>query len=308
MKSVFFTISFFLLSISVLAIDPVGKIAKANAAKERAAEALKNGDYEKVIEHYTYLLDSLNYESPQAELNRAHAYFQLKDTVNSYDAYRRVADSDNKELKSKALLQLGNLSEMQKEYENALSFYKEALRADPGNQKARYNYELLKKKMQQQEQQNQDQQDQNKDQNDQQQDQENKDQENKDQQSKEDQNSENQKNEENQENKSEDQNSEEEQQKENAEQQQEGEQSEDEKSEQEKEQQQQQEQQKEGEQKENADDQKMDPATKQKLKEMNISEEKAQMILEALRNKESQYFQQLRKKATKKQDSGKPDW
>jgi len=52
----------------------------------------------------------------------------------------------------------------------------------------------------------------------------------------------------------------------------------------------------------------MSPSTKQKLEEMNISEEKAQMILEALRNKESQYFQQLRKKATKKQDSGKPDW
>ena len=39
-----------------------------------------------------------------------------------------------------------------------------------------------------------------------------------------------------------------------------------------------------------------------------VAEEKAKMILEALRNKESQYFQQLRKKATKKQDSGKPDW
>jgi len=149
-------------SFQLSAIDPVGKIAKANAAKERAEEALSDGDYKKVIEHYTYLLDSLNYDSPDAELNRAHAYFQMKDTVNAFDAYRRVADVSNPQLKSKAMLQMGNLSEMQKEYESALSFFKEALKADPTNDKARYNYELLKKKMQEQEKQNQDQnQDQN---------------------------------------------------------------------------------------------------------------------------------------------------
>lgn len=109
-------------SFQLSAIDPVGKIAKANAAKERAEEAFSNGDFEKVVEHYSYLLDSLNYESTEAELNRAHAYFQLKDTVNAFDAYRRVADASNPQLKSRAMLQMGNLSEMQKEYESALSF------------------------------------------------------------------------------------------------------------------------------------------------------------------------------------------
>lgn len=285
-------------SFQLLAIDPVGKIAKANAAKERAEEALKNGDFEKVVKHYTYLLDSLGYESPEAELNRAHAYFQLKDTVNAFDAYRRVSDVNNDQLKSKAMLQMGNLSEMQKEYESALSFFKEALKADPTNNKARYNYELLKKKMKEQEKQNQDQNQENKDQQEQ-------DQENKDQQNKKNKDSENQQEDENQEKSQEDKESEEQQQKNDAEQQ-EGEQNQEDKGKEQQEQKQQ--EQKEGEEKKEGEEQEMKPSTKQKLEEMNISEEKAQMILEALKNKESQYFQQLRKKATKKQDSGKPDW
>jgi hypothetical protein len=302
----YFVFIFFgiITSFQLLAIDPVGKIAKANAAKERAEEALRNGDFEKVVEHYTYLLDSLGYESPEAELNRAHAYFQLKDTVNAFDAYRRVSDVNNDQLKSKAMLQMGNLSEMQKEYESALSFFKEALKADPTNNKARYNYELLKKKMKEQEKQNQDQ-DQNQDQNQDNKDQQEQDQENKDQQNKENKDSENQQKDENQEKSQEDKESEEQQQKDDAEQQ-DGEQSEQDKGKEQKEQKQQ--EQKEGEEKKEGEEQEMKPSTKQKLEEMNISEEKAQMILEALKNKESQYFQQLRKKATKKQDSGKPDW
>jgi hypothetical protein len=287
-------------SFQLSAIDPVGKIAKANAAKERAVKALKEGNFDKVVEHYNYLLDSLNYESSEAELNRAHAYFQLKDTVNAFDAYRKVSDASNPKLKSRAMLQLGNLSEMQKEYENALSFFKESLKADPSNDKARYNYELLKKKMQEQEKQdkNQDQNQDNKDQQDQ-------DQENKDQKKQESEDSKNKNQDENQEKSQEEKESEEQQQKDESDQKQDGEQNEQEKGE---EQEQKDQQQKEGEEQKDGEEQDMKPSTKQKLEEMNISEEKAEMILEALRNKESQYFQQLRKKATKKQDSGKPDW
>ncbi|MEQ8714304.1 MAG: hypothetical protein RIC80_14885 [Cyclobacteriaceae bacterium] len=50
------------------------------------------------------------------------------------------------------------------------------------------------------------------------------------------------------------------------------------------------------------------PSPSEKLEEMNLSEEKAKMILEAMRNSEVQYLQQMKKKATKKADSKKPDW
>jgi Ca-activated chloride channel homolog len=41
---------------------------------------------------------------------------------------------------------------------------------------------------------------------------------------------------------------------------------------------------------------------------MEMSEEKAQMILEAMKNQEIQYLQQNKRKATKPKDKGKPDW
>ncbi|HEY0654481.1 MAG TPA: hypothetical protein VGD65_15175 [Chryseosolibacter sp.] len=47
---------------------------------------------------------------------------------------------------------------------------------------------------------------------------------------------------------------------------------------------------------------------KQKLEQMKISEEKARMILEAMKNQEKQYLQQNKRKATKSKDRTKPDW
>ncbi len=46
----------------------------------------------------------------------------------------------------------------------------------------------------------------------------------------------------------------------------------------------------------------------EKLKELNLTEEKARMILEAMKNNEIQYIQQNKRKPTKKPDSSKPDW
>jgi hypothetical protein len=50
------------------------------------------------------------------------------------------------------------------------------------------------------------------------------------------------------------------------------------------------------------------PQLSKKLQEMKRSEEKAKMILEAMKNNEVQYLQQNKRKATKPRDRGKPDW
>lgn len=70
----------------------------------------------------------------------------------------------------------------------------------------------------------------------------------------------------------------------------------------------QQQQDKEGEESDENSPQNQPPSTADKLKEMNISEEKARMILEALKNNEVQYIQQNRRKSTKPKDKDKPDW
>ncbi|MFZ5973641.1 MAG: hypothetical protein ACOYXA_18830, partial [Bacteroidota bacterium] len=70
---------------------------------------------------------------------------------------------------------------------------------------------------------------------------------------------------------------------------------------------QQQKEQKENEE-EQKDDKQLPPSVKEKLKDMNMTEEKARMILEAMKNQEVQYLQQNKRKATKPKDKNKPDW
>lgn len=50
------------------------------------------------------------------------------------------------------------------------------------------------------------------------------------------------------------------------------------------------------------------PEVAKRLQEMKISEEKAQMLLDAMKNQEVQYLQQNKRKPTKPRDKGKPDW
>lgn len=48
--------------------------------------------------------------------------------------------------------------------------------------------------------------------------------------------------------------------------------------------------------------------TERRLREMNISPEKAQMILEAMKSNEIQYLQQKKRRQNRRSGNGKPDW
>ena len=49
-----------------------------------------------------------------------------------------------------AIKALGVLANQQNKYEEALANFKQALKADPANEDARYNYEMVKKKLEEQ--------------------------------------------------------------------------------------------------------------------------------------------------------------
>jgi hypothetical protein len=67
--------------------------------------------------------------------------------------------------------------------------------------------------------------------------------------------------------------------------------------------------QEEQEQKEKQDQRKdLKNLDKEKLEEMKISEDKARMLLDAMKAQEKQYLQQNKRKATKSRDRSKPDW
>ncbi len=268
-------------------IDP-SKIGKVNTEKSEAKNAYRRGEFKNAITHYKTLTDSLGVKEDEVTLNLAHSYFQLNDTVNAQNSYLPLTNSTNPHFKSIANQQVGVLTNRLGKFEEALNYFKNALKADPSNEEARYNYEMVKKKLEekkkQEEQQNKDQKkddkeqkdDKNKDQKDNKENKDNKDQ--KDKKDQKDQQSKDQKDQKN-------------------------------KKQQEKEKQQKEEQQKkEQEQKDDQAKNKIPPSVSEKLKEMKMSEDKAKMVLEAMKNQEVQYLQQNKRKATKPKSKGKPDW
>ncbi|MBM3177139.1 MAG: tetratricopeptide repeat protein [Bacteroidetes bacterium] len=276
-----------LFAITVFLFLPIdiGKISKINAIKKEAKKAFENGDYETASSKYRYLMDSLNVQEDEVLLNLASSRFNLNDTIGASDAYRRLTASGNPTYRGRAYQQLGVMETRQGRLEQALEFFKQALKTDPANEEARYNYEMVKKKLEEEKKKQENKQNDQK--KDDQQDQQNQDK--KDQQQKKNQNQ----------NQNKDQNKKDQEKKEN-------EKKDSEKKDQDQKEKEKKEQQ---EQKENQDKKeekpKFDP---DKMKQMKVSEEKAKMILEAMKSNEVQYLQQNRRKATKPKDKSKPDW
>ncbi|WP_462248614.1 hypothetical protein [Ekhidna sp.] len=151
----------FLVVILALLINDPKEIAKINALKKEAETAFLAKDYELAISKYTLLSDSLGIEDPAVKLNLAHAHYHLGDTAGAVINYGKLSNSENKELKSIAMQQMGIISKEAGKLEESLQLLKSSIKADNNNNDARYNYEVVKKLLENQRQQdNQDQQNQ----------------------------------------------------------------------------------------------------------------------------------------------------
>ena len=126
--------------------DPL-KIGKVNRAKTKAREAYTAGNYNVAIETYRYLVDSLEVNEDEIVLNLANAYFLTKDTAQAFTHYQSLTGSEKGEVRSKAQQQLGIMNYRNSKLEEALLNFKQAIKADPLNGQARYNYEMLKRKL-----------------------------------------------------------------------------------------------------------------------------------------------------------------
>ncbi len=269
-----------------LLIDPPGKIGKINSAKSDAKEHFQRGEYKEAAADYKTLIDSLGVNEEEVSMNLAHSYFQLNDTTNAQNNYLPLTNSANPKFRSVANQQLGVMANRTGKIEEALNYFKNALKADPTNDEARFNYEIVKKKLEEKKKQEEQQKQQNKDQK-----KDDKQKSDKDQKDK----------------------------KDNKDEKGKGDQQEKEKQDQEKKDQEQKEKEKKDQEKKNQEQQDKDskdkkndkeipPSVSEKLKDMKITEEKARMVLEAMKNQEVQYLQQNKRKATKPKGKGKPDW
>jgi Ca-activated chloride channel homolog len=274
------------LLLIIIAINPINdikRIAKVNALKETASKAYNKGDYAAAKNSYELLIDSLGVDEPGLRLNLANSYFHLSDTENAVIQYQQLSKSDNALIKSTALQQLGVINNRDGKFKEALELFKQSIKANPKNDEARFNYEMLKKKLKEQE----DQENQEKD---------NQNQENNPDQK--DKNKDKEKNDKNQQEKDKQEQDEQEQDKQDQQQKDKNKEGQENKD-------------KEEQQDQDSEEQKekeMPPSTSDKLKQMNISEDKARMLLEAMKNQEIQYLQQNKRKATQKKDPAKPDW
>lgn len=137
---------FFVLILLTIVIDPT-RIARINNAKSEARKAYVEGDYKKAASLYQYLSDSLEVKEDEVMINLANSFFLVKDTANAMSTYQSLTASTKDHIRSKAHQQLGIMHHQQGKFDEALANFKEAIKADNTNVDAKYNYEALKKKL-----------------------------------------------------------------------------------------------------------------------------------------------------------------
>ena len=237
----------------------VNNIDEINRLTKEAEFFFKNKEYEKSITNYEILIDSFEVSDEKVFLNLAHSHFLNGDTTAALENYNYTTITDNNKVKSIALQQIGNINNNKNKLEVALDFYKESIISDNNNLDSKFNYELVKRKIE---------------------DQKNDQEKNKDKEK----NQEQEKNQEKSDNKKNDSKGEDDKDK----------------------------NEKDNESKDNDNKQnskKSDSESlEEKLKKINMSKKKAEMILDALNNNEFQYIQQLKRSSKKKKDKNKPDW
>lgn len=150
---------FYIILISTIYINNIDEI---NRLTKEAELFFKNKEYEKSIINYDILIDSFEVSDDKIFLNLAHSHFLNGDTTAALENYNYTTITDNNKIKSIALQQIGNINNSKNKLEEALEFYKESIIHDNNNLDSKFNYELVKRKIEDQKK-NQDK-DQNKDQ------------------------------------------------------------------------------------------------------------------------------------------------
>ena len=126
----------------------INNIDEINRLTKEAEIYFKNEEYDKSIANYKILIDSFDVTNEKIYLNLAHSHFLSNDTAKALENYTYATITDNNEIKSIALQQIGNINESRNKLEEALDFYKESIISDNNNIDSKFNYELVKKKIQ----------------------------------------------------------------------------------------------------------------------------------------------------------------
>ena len=127
------------------------RIARMNELKEEAEVAYKAGDYETASGIYQTLIDTYQETSDEVQLNYANSLYKTGKSKEADGLFRELAsNSGNKVIQSLAYQQLGIMATQDQNLQDAVTYFKQSLKSSPQNEAARYNYELARKKLEQQ--------------------------------------------------------------------------------------------------------------------------------------------------------------
>lgn len=124
------------------ALDTVGK---SNQDKSDAESAYLAGDYQRAAGLYHQIAYGSIFSDPASRLYLAHSYFKLDSMQLARAQYTWLLRASDPGISSEANTQLAVLKGYEQDTTEALSYLKTALRLDPDNETARYDYELLKR-------------------------------------------------------------------------------------------------------------------------------------------------------------------
>lgn len=136
-------VSRYILWILLLLPSDWKNIAITNEAITSAATAFKEADYENSVRQHLALIDEHGMNEPEIKFNLALSYQNNGQEEDAKKTYEELSNNTIGEISSFASNQQGVMLGNEKKYKEALALFKKALLNDRGNEKARYNYELL---------------------------------------------------------------------------------------------------------------------------------------------------------------------
>ncbi len=138
---------FFYIILLFLNLRSLTNVSQRNALKIEAGTAFYKKNFPLAAQKYEELANiSYNLE-PEARLNLAHAYFSINDTSKALEEYKKLVRLNDVTIATNAMIQVGVIETMKGDSTGALELFKVALQNDNENKVARYNYELLRKKL-----------------------------------------------------------------------------------------------------------------------------------------------------------------
>lgn len=119
------------------------QVSRLNAAIDLAAKSYAETNYEQSITDHLALIENFQYGSSALDFDLGLSYQYAEQLDEAAANYDKASIALNPKLASLAFNQGGVLLGNKQENEAALSKFRSALIKDPGNEIARYNYELL---------------------------------------------------------------------------------------------------------------------------------------------------------------------